>query len=116
MLVAWDNAAVSSPAVIRISPELSPGAFGCSSRFTLSWKDWVSAAIAAGEGGAATGVGLFNTKMSVKTEIARVAMLMILCHFKRHLRRGTNGIRMKGRGLDDGGAATRVLGLSSLGC
>lgn len=95
MAVAWDKAAVNSPAFMRTSPSPSPAVLGCSSRFTFSWKDCALAAVAAGETGAATGAGFRKTSTNVNTEIPSVAKLTIRCHFKGHPR-WSYGIRREG--------------------
>src|SRR5258705_4910477 len=79
--VACASAAVNSPELRRTSL-LSPGPLGWSRLFTLSWKDWALAAVAAAVTGGATGAGLRNTSTSVRTEIANVTRLMTRCHLK----------------------------------
>src|SRR5208283_1994548 len=59
------------------------GRLGCASWFTFSWKDCALAAAAAGATAGATGAGRFNTRTSVRIEIARVAKLMMRCSFTK---------------------------------
>src|SRR6202158_6087998 len=77
------SAADTSPEFIRPSLPPSPGTRGSASRFTFSWKDCALAAAAAGASAGASGAGRFRTRMSVTTEIARVAKLMIRCPFTK---------------------------------
>src|SRR5208337_2653489 len=82
-LAACASAADNSPEFMRTSLSPSPGALGCASRFTFSWKDCALAAAAAGAAAGASGAGRLNTRTSARIEIARVAKLMIRCSFTR---------------------------------
>jgi hypothetical protein len=68
---------------MRTSLSPSPGTLVSASRFTFSWKDCALAAAAAGEAAGASGAGRFNTRTSVRIEIARVAKLIIRCTFTK---------------------------------
>src|SRR5208282_1992724 len=79
---ACASAADNSPEFMRTSLSFS-GRLGCASWFTFSWKDCALAAAAAGATAGATGAGRFNTRTSVRIEIARVAKLMMRCSFTK---------------------------------
>src|SRR6266704_3635899 len=80
---ACASAADTSPEFIRTSLSPSPGTLRCASWFTFSWKDCALAAAAAGEAAGASGAGRFNTRTSVRIDIARVAKLMIRRSFTK---------------------------------
>src|SRR6202163_1819192 len=82
-LAACASAAETSPEFMRTSLSPSPGTLGSAIRFTFSWNDCALAAAAAGEAAGASGAGRFNTRTSVRIDIARVAKLMIRCTFTK---------------------------------
>src|SRR5271166_4544242 len=73
----------NSSELMRTSPAPSPSILGCASWFTFSWKDCALAAVAVAPTAGATGAGRLSTSTSVKIEMARVAILMMRCHFTK---------------------------------